>query len=92
MRAYCNASRPGFRKFPRCIENQTTVIEYPVLTGFAWEHKEGAGEAIYDFLLLHTSDDAQQVVEWQDENGPEVVDPFRPYWGVVGVRPDECVH
>ena len=72
VRAYCNASKPGFRKYPRWIENQSQLIDTSPLANFSWEHKEAASDALYDFLLLHTTDDAQQPVELQpDENGPE---------------------
>ena len=72
VRAYCNASTPGFRKYLRWVENQTQTIDSNLLTGFQWEHKEAASDALYDFLLLHMTDDAQQLVELQhDEHGPE---------------------
>ena len=45
-------------------------------------HKEAASDALYDFLLLHTTDDAQQLVELQaDENGPEA-------WRQLSIRFD----
>ena len=71
VRAYCNTSRPGFRKYMRCVETQTSPINAGLLSGFQWEHKEAASDALYDFLLLHTTDHALQLVELQDENGPE---------------------
>ena len=43
-----------------------------LVSGFQWEHKEAAADELFDFLQLHTTDDAQQLVELQDENGPEV--------------------
>ena len=70
MRAYCNASKPGFRKFLRWVETQTSTIDRHLLSNFAWEHKEAAADTLYDFLVLHTAEDAQQLVELQDENGP----------------------
>ena len=36
---------------------------------------------LYDFLLLHTSDDAQMLVELQNENGLEA-------WRQLGIRFD----
>ena len=71
VRAYCKVSRPSFRKFLRWVESQATVIDYQVLTGFAWEHEEIAGEAFYEFLLLHAAGEAQLLVELQDEIGLE---------------------
>ena len=71
VRAYCNASKPGFRKFLRWIETQTSAIDRHLLNTFAWEHKKAAADALYDFLVLHTAEDAQQLVELQDEKGPE---------------------
>ena len=54
VRAYCNASRPGFRKYPRWLEVQTSPIDSGLLSGVVWEHKEAASDALYDFLLLHS--------------------------------------
>ena len=72
VRTYCNASKPGFRKYLRWIESQTQEIDGRLLMGFTWEHKEAASDALYDFLLAHTTDDAKRLVELQpDENGPE---------------------
>ena len=72
VRAFCNASKPGFRKYLRWVENQTVAIDAQLLAQFQWEHKEAASDALYDFLLMHTTDDAQRLVELQsDENGPE---------------------
>ena len=72
VRSYCNASKPGFRKYLRWVENQTVAIDAQLLAQFQWEHKEAASDALYDFLLMHTTDDAQRLVELQpDENGPE---------------------
>ena len=51
-----------------CAEGQTDVIDYQVLSRFDWRYKDVANKAPYDFLLLHASDDAQQLVELQDEN------------------------
>ena len=65
VRAYCNASTPGFRKYLRWIEVQTVEINGALLANFQWEHKEAASDALYDFLLMHTTDDAQRLVELQ---------------------------
>jgi hypothetical protein len=82
VRAYCNASRPGFRKYLRWVEAQTQPIDNALLANFSWEHKEAASDALYDFLLLYTTDDAQQLVESQeDENGPEA-------WRQLAIRYD----
>ena len=82
VRAYCNASKPGFRKYLRWVETQTEAIDARLLSGFHWEHKEAASDALYDFLLLHTTDDAQRLVELQpDENGPEA-------WRQLSIRFD----
>ena len=52
-----------------------------------WQHKDIFGEALYVFLFMHTTDDARQVVELQDENGLEAwrqlairFDPIRESW------------
>ena len=48
------------------------MIDARLLSSFQREHKEAARDALYDFLLMHTTDDAQRLVELQlDENGPE---------------------
>ena len=39
VRAYCNAGLPGFRKFLRWFEYQTTVIDYAVLSGCDWAQR-----------------------------------------------------
>ena len=57
------------------------MIDFSILAGFNWEHKDVAGEVLYDFLLLHTSDDAQQFVEMQDESCPEA-------WRKLSIRFD----
>ena len=67
VRAYCNASKPGFRKFLRLVEAQTVEIGSRLLAEFHWEHKEAASDALYEFLLLHTTDDAQRLVELQPD-------------------------
>ena len=59
VRAYCNANKPGFWKYPWWVEAQTEVIDSRLQSGFHWEHKEVASDALYDFLLLHTTDAAQ---------------------------------
>ena len=61
--SYCNATRLGFRKFLRWIENKREVIDYAVLAHCDWTFKDVANEALYDVLVMHTSDDAQQLVE-----------------------------
>ena len=38
VRTYCNAFKPGFRKYLRWIEAQTTEIDGRLLVGFHWEH------------------------------------------------------
>ena len=81
VRAYCNASQPGFRKFLRWVEVQTSLIDSYPASGFRWEHKEAAADALFDFLQLHTTDDSQQLVELQDENGPEA-------WWQLSIRHD----
>ena len=59
---YCNATRPGFRKFLRWIESQREVIDHAVLTHCDWSYKDAANEALYDFFVMHTTEDAQQLV------------------------------
>ena len=81
VRAYCNASKPGFRKFLRWVETQTSAIDRHLLSTFSWEHKEAEADALYEFLLLHTTEDTQQLVELQDENGPEA-------WRQLSIRFD----
>ena len=84
MRAYCNASPPGFRKFLRWVEVQSDPIDAYLLNGFHWEHKEVAVDALYKFVLLHASEDAQQLVELQDENGPAAWRKLLIRYGSVG--------
>ena len=71
VRSYCNASRPGFRKFLKWIEGQNDRVNPEDLGGFDWRYKNVANEVLYDFLVLHTTEDAQTLVELQDENGLE---------------------
>ena len=68
VRAYCSANCPGFRKFLKWIESQTDVIDCQVLSRFDWRYKDVVHDVLYDFLLLHTSDNAQELVELQTEN------------------------
>lgn len=65
------------------MESQTTVIDFQFLGGFSRDQKEAASEAFYGFLFLHTTDGAQQLVELQDENGPEA-------WRQMSIRFDPC--
>ena len=58
LRAYCNVSKAGFRKYLRWVEAQTQPIDAGLLAGFSWEHNVAASDALYDFLLLYTTDDA----------------------------------
>ena len=73
VRSFCNASRPGFRKFLRWVETQTTVVDEGLLTrNCDWKYKAAASEVMYDLLTLHTTDDALILVELQvEENGLE---------------------
>ena len=50
VRAYSNASQPGFRKFLRWVEVQTSPIDLYLVSGFQWEHKEAAADALFDLL------------------------------------------
>ena len=82
VRAYSNASKPGFRKYLRWFENQTQPIDSNLLVGFHWKQKEAASDALYNLLFLHTTDDAQQLVELQHgENGPKA-------WRQLSIRFD----
>ena len=72
VRSYCNASRPGFRKFLKWVESATEKIDPENIDDIIqWKYKEVANDVLYDFLVLHTTDDAQILVELQDENGLE---------------------
>ena len=81
MRADCNASQPGFRKFLRWVEVQASPIDPDLVSGFQWEHKEAAADALFDLLQSHTTDDAQQLVKLLDDNGPEA-------WRQLSIRYD----
>ena len=70
VRAFCNASRPGFKKFLLWCEKQQAEID-PEDMDIEWRHKDAAAEVLFDFLVLHTSDDAQILVERFEDNGPE---------------------
>ena len=72
VRSYCNASQPGFKKFLKWIEGQSDAIPMDFSTiPIAWESKVKASEVMFDFLMMHTSDNAQIVVELSEDNGPE---------------------
>ena len=49
VRAYCNASKPGFRKYLRWVEAQTVEINGALLADFQCEHKEAASDALSTF-------------------------------------------
>ena len=66
LRAYCNGSRPGFRRLLKWIEEQQAPIDPEDLDGINLKYKHVANEVLYDFLVLHTSDDALIVVELQN--------------------------
>ena len=57
----------------RWVEAQTQPIDAILLAGgFSWEQRDAASDALFDFLLLYMSDDAQQLDELQEgENGPK---------------------
>ena len=63
---------------------QSSPIDSYVLSGFQWEHKEAAADALFDFLQLHTKNDAQQLLELQDENGPEAWRQFAIRYDPIG--------
>ena len=69
-RAYCNASRPGFKKFLQWIERQETEINVDDMR-VDWRYKESAAEVLYDFLMIYTDDSARIIVERYEDNGPE---------------------
>ena len=71
VRAYCNANLPGYRSFLGWIEGQHAPITQQLLNTIDWKHRDSAASALYDFLVLHTSGDAQNLVELHDGNGPE---------------------
>ena len=70
VRAFCNATRPGFKRFLIWCEKQECEIDIDDMN-IEWRHKDVAAEALYDFLVLHTGDDAQILVERFEDNGPE---------------------
>ena len=53
VRAFCNASKPGLRKYLRWVENQTVEIDAQLLAQFQWEHKEAASDALYETSHAH---------------------------------------
>ena len=55
-----------------------------MLSSVAWKHKGTASGALYDLLLLHTTDDAQQLAELQDESGPEAWRQLSIRFGPIG--------
>ena len=59
-------------------------MDFEVRSRCDWKFKDVASEVLYDFLLMHTSDDTQHQVELQDENGLEA-------WRQLVIRFDpEC--
>ena len=71
VRAYCNANLHGYRHFLVWIEAQAATVDDQAIQTIDWKHRDAASSALYDFLVLHTTDDAQNLVELQDGNGPE---------------------
>lgn len=69
-RAYCNASRPGIKKFLQWIERQETEINVDDVR-VKWRYKESAAEVLYDFLMIYTEDSVRIIVERYEDNGPE---------------------
>ena len=70
VRAFCNASRPGFKKFLLWIEDQDAEIDLNNMS-VEWMYKDSAAEILHDFLMIHTDDDARILVELHEDNGPE---------------------
>ena len=52
VRAYCNANRPGFKKFLLWIERQETAIDIDRMD-IEWKYKDVAAELLHDFLVMH---------------------------------------
>ena len=71
VRSYCNATRPGFKQFLKWIEKQDAPIEPLAMHEVNWKYKDAANDAMYDFLMIHTSDEAQTLVELAEDNGCE---------------------
>ena len=72
VRAYCNASKPGFKRFLKWCETQTAEIDIdPAQMAFDWKYKQAAAGDLYDFLVMHTEGEAQILVEQDEDNGPE---------------------
>ena len=71
VRSYCNGNRPGFKRFLKWIENQEAPINPVHMPEVDWKYKEAANDVLFDFIMLHTSDGAQNVVELCEDNGCE---------------------
>ena len=53
VRTYCNASKPGFRKYLRWVEAQTEEINSRLLQSFQWEHRSSERRALRLPLGIH---------------------------------------
>ena len=71
VRSYCNATRPGFKQFLKWIEMQDAPIEPLSMHEVNWKYTDAANDALYNFMVMHTSDEAQTLVELAEYNGCE---------------------
>ena len=62
VRAYVNGHKPGFKKFLKWVEAQSESIDLNLMA-VDWVHKVSASDVLHDFMMLHTLDDAQVVIE-----------------------------
>ena len=52
------------------VEAQTEAID-PKYMAIDWVQKSAACDVLYDFLMIHTTDDAQVIIELVEDNGAE---------------------
>ena len=62
VRASCNGKRPGFRKCLKWVKAPKEKVTDTSLEHVDWKYKSFVNEVLYDFLAMHTSDDAQILV------------------------------
>ena len=60
--AFCNGRRPGFRKCLKWVKAQKAKVTDMSLKHVDWKYKSSVDEVLYDFLAMHTADDAQMFV------------------------------
>ena len=70
VRPYVNGHKLGFKKILQWVEMQQEPIN-PDQMNIDWPHKGAASVILYDFLMIHTADDAQVCIELVEDNGAE---------------------